>query len=93
MKILMITLLSFAKLSFALISPYHQEAKEINAILGATEFHQMIGSNELVDRLEKVDGGYLIQTTSALIRVEVIYVANPIPGPTKFTLVFNKTNL
>lgn len=92
MKFFILSFMLFAKCSFALISPYHQEAIEIKTILNSTEFHQLVHSNEIIQKIEKIDDGYLIQTTSSLIRVEVTYQQNTTPGPAQFTLSYYISN-
>jgi hypothetical protein len=74
-------------LFFAALSPLMQETKEIKALLDDSRLDRSLQS-EVIQKIEKVEGGYVITTASKQVHVKVKYLPNTIPGPAKFELIF-----
>lgn len=74
-------------LFFAALPPLAQETKEIKAILDDARLNGAVQS-QLIQRIEKVEDGYLISTDSKQVFIQVHYLPQAMPGPAKFELQF-----
>ncbi|HSX11900.1 MAG TPA: hypothetical protein VLF61_00215 [Rhabdochlamydiaceae bacterium] len=74
-------------LFFAALPPLAQETKEIKAVLDDARLDRALQS-QLIQRIERMDGGYLISTASKQVQIKVKYLPQATPGPAKFELQF-----
>lgn len=69
------------------LPPAVQEAREIKAILDDSRLYERL-KGEIIDKIEKTDGGYFISTPSDQFFVQVHYLPNKIIGPAQFEIIF-----
>lgn len=74
-------------LFFAALSPLMQETKELKAILDDSRLDKGL-KGEMIQKIEKNEGGYLISTASKQMQIKVKYLPGTMPGPAKFELIF-----
>ena len=86
-RLLCILCLAFQLEVFALLPPFYEGAREIEAILAAPDLSDFSG--EQILRITKIEGGYEIETTSHLIQVQVQILHSNKIGPAEFQLIFS----
>ncbi|HSX03680.1 MAG TPA: hypothetical protein VLG76_03020 [Rhabdochlamydiaceae bacterium] len=74
-------------LFFAALPPLMQETKELKAILDDPRLSSSLKS-ELIQKIEKTEGGYLVSTASKQVQIKVKYLPATMPGPANFELIF-----
>ncbi len=74
-------------LFFAALPPLAQETKELKAILDDSRLNGSL-KGEIIQKIEKKEGGYLISTLSKQVQIKVRYKPNQMPGPAQFELIF-----
>lgn len=74
---------------FAALPPLAEGIREIQAMLAAKEFGELLGMGDVIQEIKRVDSGYVVTTNNQEMLVEVIYSPSGI-GPAKFDLQFNQ---
>lgn len=69
------------------LPPNVQEAREIKAILEDSRLYERL-KGEMIEKIERTEGGYLITTPTDGFFVQVHYLPNKIIGPAKFEIIF-----
>lgn len=90
-KVILTMLCMFAcqQSAFALLPPFAQSMVELKAILNSKELAETFGMAENIQEIKKTEHGYIIQTHSQQVEVDVKYLPASRPGPAQFDLKFN----
>lgn len=72
------------------LPPLYQSAKEIQAILGSPELSKRLSSGELIQKIERTNNGFIIETNHHQLEIEVVYQKTNLIGPQSFKLVFRE---
>ena len=85
------SLIFFAATGFAALPPLYQSTREIQALLTDSQLGENLGSGEMIEKIIRIEDGYLVITPKYKMIVNVHYQANAknFVGPAKFELEFN----
>lgn len=73
---------------WALLAPLAQSSVEIKKILDSQEFSNSIGAGEVIQAINREEGGYEVITTNHKVLVKVIPIESHRIGPQQFRLEF-----
>lgn len=88
MKKILLILVAMQLQVFALLPPFYEGAKEIDAILSDPALSPLSG--EQILRISKTENGYEIETTNHIVFVIVEMIASESIGPAQFKLSFSE---
>ena len=91
---LFLTFLIASQTLFAALPPLAQSIREIQSILSAKEFKDLLNSAESIETISYLDGGYLVITNKSLIEVRIEYLErnDRLAGPLEYRLEFRKVH-
>lgn len=73
--------------SLQALPPAVQESREIKAILEDSRLYEHL-NGALIDKIERTDGGYWVDTPTDRFFVQVHYLPSKVIGPAQFELIF-----
>lgn len=86
-RLLFICVLTISSLS-ALVAPFYQSIRELDAILESEELEEHLGPSSPIVAIERNKTGYEIRTPTKILQVDLVYEVNEMPGPQQFHLIF-----
>lgn len=86
--LLVCLLICYAPLS-ALLPPLAQSVAELRSLFSNGEVSSYLDSAEPIQKISKNEKGYLIETASQQMQVDVLYRPSRKVGPAEFDLKFN----
>lgn len=93
-KILLTSLFAcLTAFSFAALPPMPQSLREIKAILADDFLRQDDMTSETIWQIQKIDGGYLLETNHFVIPVQIIPLKQERIGPAPFEVHFDTSKL
>ena len=88
-KTILGVLLLGSQAAFAALPPLSQSGKEIQAIVNSQESYRLLGGADRIEKVSRVEKGYVIATRHKEVKVDVNYVKTDRIGPAEFTLYFH----
>ena len=76
--------------SFGALPPLPQSKRELLAILSDNRLMERLSTADVIEKITRVDNGYLITTSRETLLVEVTYIHNDRIGPIEFQLDFHQ---
>jgi hypothetical protein len=74
--------------SYAILPPLYHGLNELKAIINDPRLYQNLQSSEIIEKIEKVNDGYIIYTQERKVKVDINYLPIQRPGPGQFELTF-----
>ncbi len=74
----------------ALLPPVWQDVAELKEILSDKRLNQYLDSAELIQSIERIDGGWKITTNRASLIAKIRPEPQSMPGPEKFSITFER---
>lgn len=75
---------------YAVLPPFAQSLREIDAIVSDPELYRLLGSAEAFQQILKTEGGYAVLTKNYYLRVDVQYLPTQRIGPVSFQLRYSQ---
>ncbi|OGN63792.1 MAG: hypothetical protein A3E80_06725 [Chlamydiae bacterium RIFCSPHIGHO2_12_FULL_49_9] len=85
-----IALFCFVAPLCAVLPPFYESVREIQALLSDSRLHERLGSAETIEGIARTEMGYLIETGNYRLEVEMEYLPAGRPGPAKFRFDFHE---
>lgn len=90
-KMLFISLLAGTGLCFAALPPLYDSVNEITGFLQHPDLSHCLSSAEVIQRIERTPGGFLVTTNYSQVKVDVQIKAHAeIMGPVEYKYTFQK---
>jgi len=90
MKKIFFLLAIFYSAAHAALPPMAQSIREIEAILSDPQLYQILGSAEMIQRIEQIEHGhYIVLTRNHSLQVTLNFIPLGHPGPAKFSIEFH----
>ena len=89
LKIAISSLLLAAPLC-AVLPPFYESVREIQALVSDSRMHERLGSAETIENIARTETGYFVETRNYRMEVDMEYLPAGRPGPAKFRFDFHE---
>jgi len=76
--------------TWALLPPLYQSVKEYKALLNDPRLEKTFASGEFIQSIERKESGFTVTTNKQILKVDIVYKKQRLPGPAEFQLEFQK---